>query len=158
LRETLLDWKQRKPKLAVYEVPRIARYLGAWIHHSGWYPNFQARLYRKSVTKYDGIVHESLAFRGERGRLKGDLLHYTIDNFAEHKQKAEEYSALAAEKMFAEGRRSWRAAIWFAAPWAFLQSFIVRAGFLDGYRGALIAWMAAWSVRLKYQRLGALLA
>jgi hypothetical protein len=58
--------------------------------------------------------------------------------------------------MFDAGKRSWRAAMWFAAPWTFLQSFVFRAGFLDGHRGALIAQMAARSVRLKFQRLGAL--
>ncbi|GAC1633375.1 MAG: glycosyltransferase family 2 protein [Candidatus Acidiferrum sp.] len=158
LRGTLLDWKQHEPQFCVYEVPRLAHYLGGWIRHSGWYPNRQSRLYKKSVTHFDGIVHESLVFRGERGRLIGDLLHYTIDDFAEHEQKVEEYSTLAAQKMFEQGRKSWRAAMWFATPWTFFQSFVIRAGFLDGHRGALIAQMAARSVRLKFRRLGALLA
>jgi hypothetical protein len=33
----------------------------------------------------------------------------------------------------------------------------LRGGFLDGYRGALIAQMAARSVRLKYAKLGKLI-
>ena len=156
LRETLLGWKQREPQFMVYEVSRLARYLGGWIRHSGWYPNYQSRLYKASETRYEGIVHESLVFRGERGRLKGDLLHYTIDDFREHEQKVEEYSALAAQKMFDQGRSSWRAALWFATPWTFFHSFVLRAGFLDGHRGALIAQMAARSVRLKFLRLGVL--
>ncbi len=158
LRESLLHWKQRDPQFSVYEVPRLAQYLGGWIRHSGWYPNYQSRLYKKSETHYEGIVHESLVFGGRRGRLKGNLLHYTIDTFPEHEQKVEEYSTLAAQKMFEQGRRSWRAALWFATPWVFFQSFVLRAGFLDGHRGALIAQMAARSVRLKFRRLGALVA
>jgi glycosyltransferase involved in cell wall biosynthesis len=158
LRESLLDFKQREPQFAVYQVPRLAHYLGGWVRHSGWYPDYQSRLYKKSAARYDGIVHESLVFIGPRGKLHGDLLHYTIDTFAEHEQKVEQYSTLAAQKMFQQGRRSWRAALWFATPWTFFQSFVLRAGFLDGHRGALIAQMAARSVRLKFRRLGALIA
>jgi glycosyltransferase involved in cell wall biosynthesis len=156
LRASLLVWKQSEPEFAVYEGPRLTQYLGGWIRHSGWYPNMQRRLYRKSAARYEGIVHETLVFTGELGRVKGDLLHYTIETFAEHEAKVESYSTLAAQKMFDAGKRSWRAAMGFATPWTYLQSFVFRAGFLDGHRGALIAQMAARSVRLKFQRLGAL--
>ena len=126
--------------------------LGAWIKHSGWYPNLQRRLYRKSAGRYDGIVHETLVFAGEAGYLKGDLLHYTVDNFAEHEENVERYSTLAAQKMFDEGKRKWRGAMWLATPWNFLQSFAFRLGFLDGYRGALIARMNARTTRLKFAK------
>jgi glycosyltransferase involved in cell wall biosynthesis len=156
LRNSLIVWKRQQAMFNVYEMPRLTMYMGGWIRHSGWYPNLQRRLYRRDAAKYSGIVHEKLEFEGRPGYLKGDLLHYTIEDFAEHEAKAEKYSALAAQKMFHEGKRSWRAAVWFAAPWTFLQSFVIRAGFLDGHRGALIAQMAARSVRMKFQKLGAL--
>jgi glycosyltransferase involved in cell wall biosynthesis len=156
LRDSLLKWKRIDTAHKVYEMARLTFYMGGWIKHSGWYPNMQRRLYRKDSAKYSGIVHETLEFEGKPGYLKGDLLHYTIETFAEHEAKAEKYSTLAAQKLFAEGQRNWRAAVWFATPWTFLQSFVIRAGFLDGHRGALIAQMAARSVRLKFQKLGAL--
>jgi glycosyltransferase involved in cell wall biosynthesis len=156
LQASLLEWKKGDATYEVYEVPRLARYLGGWIKHSGWYPDFKKRLYQKGATEFTGSVHESLQYGKKCGRLDGDLLHYTVENFAEHEAKVEKYSTLAAQKMFDAGKRSWRAAVWFATPWAFLQSFVIRAGFLDGHRGALIAQMAARSVRLKFQKLGAL--
>jgi hypothetical protein len=60
--------------------------------------------------------------------------------------------------MFEQGKRQWRGAVWFATPWSFFQNFVLRGGFLDGYRGALIAQMAARTVRLKYSKLGKLVA
>lgn len=156
LRASMFEWKSGVAGSQVYEMARLAQYLGGWIRHSGWYPDWKQRLYRKDSAKFKGIVHETLEFEGRPGRLYGDLLHYTIDNFAEHEAKAERYSTLAAQKMFEQGKRSWRAAALFATPWAFVQSFVIRGGFLDGYRGALIAQMAARSVRLKFQKLGAL--
>jgi glycosyltransferase involved in cell wall biosynthesis len=156
LQTSLLDWKKREPKFSVYEVARKTWYLGAWIKHSGWYPDFQRRLYRRDAAQFAGIIHESLKFEGQPGRLPGDLLHYTVRSFADHEEKVERYAALAAQQMYASGERSWRSAIWFATPWSWFQNYFLRGGFLDGYRGALIAQMAARAVRIKYQKLGQL--
>jgi glycosyltransferase involved in cell wall biosynthesis len=157
LQTSLLEWKQRSPQFQVYEFSRRAWYLGAWIHHSGWYPDFQRRLYRRDAAQFTGIIHEALRFAGPPGRLAGDLLHFTIENFSEHEEKVERYTTLAAQQMFAKGKKSWRGGQWFGTPWSWLQNFFLRGGFLDGYRGALIARMAARSVRLKYHKLGELL-
>jgi hypothetical protein len=158
LQTSLLEWKGRAPKAAVYEVARRAWYLGKWIRHSGWYPDFQRRLYHRDSAKFAGTIHEALRFPGQPGRLYGDLLHYTVQSFAEHEQKVERYTTLAARQMYAAGKRSWRAAVWLATPWSWFQNYFLRGGFLDGYRGALIAQMAARSVRLKYSKLGELAA
>ncbi|HEY2462009.1 MAG TPA: glycosyltransferase [Candidatus Acidoferrum sp.] len=158
LQSSLLAWKKLPPAHNVYEIPRKTWYLGAWIHHSGWYPDFQRRLYLRTAAQFHGIIHESLRFQGYTGRLSGDLLHYTVDSFAGHEAKVERYTSLAAQQMFDAGKRNWRAAVYFATPWSFFQNFILRGGFLDGHRGALISKMAARSVRLKYSKLGKLIA
>lgn len=156
LQSALLDWKKHEPKFSVYEVARKTWYLGAWIRYSGWYPDFQRRLYRRDAATFTGIIHEALRFDGTAGRLSGDLLHYTVRSFAEHEEKVQRYAALAARQMYAAGERSWRAAVWFATPWSWFQNYFLRGGFLDGYRGALIAQMAARTVRTKYTLLGEL--
>lgn len=156
LRAALLEWKQQNPKFPVYEMARRAWYLGGWIKYSGWYPDYQRRLYWRNLAHFSGIVHEVLRFEGRPGRLKGDLLHYTVRSFAEHEAKVERYAALAAQQLYLDGKRSWRPAVWFATPWSWFQNFFLRGGFLDGHRGALIAQMAARAVRIKYRKLGQL--
>lgn len=156
LRESLLEWKQKQPEYPVYEIARRARYLGAWIKHSGWYPDYQKRLYERGSANFSGIVHESLRFEGKGGRIRGDLLHYTMDSFAEHEDKVERYTTLAAQQMYEAGKRSWRGAMWLATPWTCFSTFALRGGFLDGHRGWLISQMAARSVWLKFKKLGKL--
>jgi glycosyltransferase involved in cell wall biosynthesis len=158
LHTSLGDWKKHKPDHNVYEMARRTWYLGAWIGHSGWYPDFQRRLYRRDEIEFAGIIHESLKFEGKPGRLNGDLLHYTVRSLAEHQANVDRYTTLAAQQMFAQGKRKWRAAVCFATPWSWFQNFVLRGGIFDGYRGALIAQMAARSVRLKYSKLGKLIA
>lgn len=157
LQSALLDWKKHEPKFSVYEVARKTWYLGAWIRYSGWYPDFQRRLYRRDAATFTGIIHEALRFDGTAGRLSGDLLHYTVRSFAEHEANVEKYTTLAAQQMFENGKRRWKSAIWVGTPWSWFQNYFLRGGFLDGYRGALISQMAARSVRLKYAKLGRLI-
>jgi glycosyltransferase involved in cell wall biosynthesis len=158
LKRSIEQWKREEPKDDVYEMARLTWYLGAWIWHSRWYPDWQRRLYRRDKTQFYGAVHEALRFPGDPGRLRGDLLHYTIRNFSEHEAKVDRYTSVRAKEMFEQGKRHWRAAMWLATPWSWIHHFILGAGFLDGHRGALIAQMAARSVRLKFAKLGELVA
>ncbi len=116
LRDSLLEWKQREPEFPVYETARLTWYLGAWIQHSRWYPDFQPRLYRRDKANFSGMIHSALRFEGKAGRLSGDLLHYTIRTFANHEAKVEGYTTVIAHELFSQGKRSWRAAMWLAAP------------------------------------------
>lgn len=156
LRNAILEWKASTPRFFVYEFARLAWFLGGWIHHSRWYPDWQRRLYDRRRANFSGVIHEAVRFDGEVGRLRGDLLHYTARSLKEQLQKSEDYSAISARAMFENGRRSWRAAKWLATPWTWFQYFVLGAGFLDGYRGFVIARVAAYTVWLKYAKLGAL--
>jgi glycosyltransferase involved in cell wall biosynthesis len=156
LKESVRHWKAHEPQFAVYEMPRLTWYLGAWIHHSRWYPDWQRRLYRRDQARFSGTIHSALRYEGKIGRLRGNLLHYTIRTFPEHEAKIEKYTTVIAQEMFDQGKRRWRAAMWLAAPWSWIHHFFLGAGFLDGYRGAIIAQMAARSVHLKFHKLGKL--
>src|SRR3977135_1129803 len=128
LKTSLLAWKKHTPEYCVYEVSRKTFYLGAWIEHSGWYPDFQRRLYRRDEAEFAGTVHESLRHAGKIGRMSGDLLHYTVRSFEEHEANVERYTTLAAQQMFAEGKRNWKGARWFATPWRRCQNLHMGCG------------------------------
>jgi glycosyltransferase involved in cell wall biosynthesis len=156
LRNSLLEWKKGEPEFPVYEMARLTWYLGEWIHHSRWYPDFQRRLYRRDKASFSGMIHSALRFEGKPGRLTGNLLHYTIRTFAEHEAKVEGYTTVMAQELFSQGKRSWRAAMWLASPWNWFQNYVLYLGFLDGSRGWFIARMAARGTWLKFKKLGKL--
>jgi len=156
LRASLAAWKQQEAGAIAYSVARRANYLGRWIRHSGWYPDRNIRLYRRDRARYAGAVHERMLVDGPVDALDGDLLHYAYRTSAEHAEKVDNYSGLAAKQLFAAGRRQWRLALLFAPPWAFLRAYIFQQGFRDGPHGFRIARMAARYVFLKYRKLGLL--
>jgi Glycosyl transferase family 2 len=156
LRNALLLWKKQKPTFFVYEFARRTWYLGAWIRHTRWYPDYQRKLYRRDQARFEVMEHATPKHNGPVGRLGGDLLHYTVHSFEEHAAKLEGITNRLAEQMHAEGRRSWRAAMWLATPWSWLNNFIFCRGFLDGRRGWIISRMAARGTWLKFKKLGKL--
>ena len=144
LRESLLAWKQQESQIAVYEIARCAWYLGAWIKHSGWYPDRKIRLYDRRLCRWEGeFVHEWLKVDGAVSAFKGDLLHFPYRDWNDHAARIARYSELAARAARSSGRRGNIGRLLLAPPLVFLKAFLLRAGFLDGWRGLAIAYMGA---------------
>jgi glycosyltransferase involved in cell wall biosynthesis len=157
LRDTLLTWKKKEPEFAVYEFARRTWYLGAWVWHTRWYPDYQRKLYRRDKSRFEVPEHATPSYNGPIGRLEGDLLHYTLRSIEEHAAKVEGITTRQAQYLFADGRRSWRAAMWLAAPWNWFNNYVLCFGFLDGSRGWIISRMAARGTWLKFKKLGKLI-
>jgi len=146
-------WKRLEPQAAGYRFARRAFYLGRWIFHSGWYPDYKLRLFDRRRARWEGdFVHESVAVSGPIATLPGEILHYTCDSLREHRERIEFYTDLAAQEMLARGDRVGALRRLLAPSWVFFSTYFLRLGVLDGPQGFLIAWMAARYVRKKYQK------
>lgn len=136
---------------------RIARrtwYLDRWIKNSGWYPDYQMRLYRKAASFWDGVSpHETARVKGKIEILPGELLHYTKKNLSEGHRVQDSYTTLAAEYHFKNGRSVGAAGLFFYPIAAFARTFLLKKGFLDGVPGLIIAMQTAYGVFLKYAKL-----
>ena len=155
LEAEILLLKKDAPRCHAYTMPRLAQYLGRWIHHSGWYPDRKIRLYLRTRAEwYGSFVHESVRLTGEGipGELHGNLLHFTCNSLSAHLKTLDRYTTLAADELASRGKRPGMARILLDPPWTFFRTFIVRRGFLDGMHGFVIAWMAALYTFLKYTK------
>lgn len=137
-----------------YRIPRLSFYMNRPIRHGGWYPDWQLRFFaRRKGTWKQVLIHESVEMaHGSRvGKLSGDILHYSVEDASHHHRMiGTRYAPLAAEQMFERGRRASTLRILTAGATAFLQTYILKAGFLDGLAGFAIARFAAHHAFLKY--------
>ena len=153
-REAVQVWKTFEPGADGYRFARRARYLGRWILHSGWYPDYKVRLFDRRRGEWQGAyVHESVVVRGTVETLPGEILHYTCDSLADHRERIEFYTDLAAQELYDRGEQPARFRQLLGPPAAFLRSLVLHLGVLDGYEGFLIARMAARYVRRKQAKL-----
>ena len=137
-----------------YKLPRLSFYMNRPIRHGGWYPDWQLRLFNQKKGKWkDVLIHESVEMREDAKieKLKGNLLHYSVENSSyHHRLIGERYAPLAAEQMFKMGRKTTRLKIATAGFTAFFQTYFLKAGFLDGFAGFCIARFAAHHAFLKH--------
>ncbi len=145
--------KKTGPQYDAYTMPRLARYLGRWIMHSGWYPDLKVRLYHRNKAKWVGdFVHESVQVDGRLGRLESNILHFTCDSISEHLKTMDRYTTLAAQELAARRIKVPMARVIFDPAWTFLKTYVVQRGFMDGLEGLVIAYMAAFYTFLKYTK------
>jgi glycosyltransferase involved in cell wall biosynthesis len=140
-----------------YFCPRLSQFCGAFVRHSGWYPDYVLRLFRRGKGRFsDSLVHESVQLEGRSEKLRSPLLHYSYLNAADVERKVEHYSTAAAQQMHAAGKNAglMRAAL--SASWAFVRTWVIRLGVLDGSTGWGIARMNARTTWLKYRKLASL--
>jgi glycosyltransferase involved in cell wall biosynthesis len=155
LRESIEKLRERDPSTLPdgFRIARSTQYLGRWIKHSGWYPDYQMRLYRKEASYWDGISpHETARVRGEVETLPGEFLHYTKRNLSEHHRVLDEYTTLAAEYHFKQNRSARGIDLFILPIAAFIRTYIFKQGFRDGVPGLIIAMFTAYSVFLKFAK------
>jgi glycosyltransferase involved in cell wall biosynthesis len=135
---------------AAYAVRRCTVYLGRAIRHGGWYPDRKLRLFLRDRARFDDrLVHESVSVEGSTGSLAGDLVHHSFRDFRHHLEKTREMAELWARQE--RGRRRARASDLLLRPLAKgMKGYVWKRGFLDGWRGLLVAGMGSYAVWLKY--------
>lgn len=140
-----------------FYLPRLSQFCGRFIRHSGWYPDHVLRLFRRGTAKFsDDLVHESVQLQGRAGKLSSPLLHYSYLTQEDVERKVNHYSDSAAQQMLQTGKRASPIDAPLRGGWAFLRTYCLRLGFLDGRAGWDIARMNARTTYWKYRKLAAL--
>lgn len=149
--KTTLD---RAPAVVGFEMPRLANFLGKWIRHGGWYPGYVLRLFRRDAGHFDDKqVHEGVQVDGAIARLENHLLHYTDRHLQHYFEKFNRYTSLAAEELQQRGRRFRLWDLLLRPAWFFFRMYVLKAGFLDGMEGFILARLSAAYVFAKYAKL-----
>lgn len=142
------------PSCAGYALPRLSQFCGRWVRHSGWYPDHVTRLFRRGAARFsDDLVHERIDVEGPVERLGEPLHHYSYLDRKQVEDKIDRYAQAGAEQLFRRGKRYGPLKPYLAGGWAWIRTWILRAGFLDGAAGTGIAAMNARSTAQKYLRL-----
>ncbi len=134
--------------------PRKVWFMGKWITHGDWYPDYSLRLLRQGAGRWTGgIIHEKLEVDGAVKKLKGDLQHYPIPDMKGQLTKLVGYSDLYLEQQLEKGRRWSATSTFIRSVWRFFRAYFFRLGFMDGFPGLYIAWWDSFSTFFKYSRL-----
>ncbi len=142
------------PAAEFYELPRLSWYCGRFIRHSGWRPDYVLRLFKREAGRFsDDLVHERILVNGPVGRLKHDLIHYSFRNLEQVLDVINRYSTLGAGQKFQAGQKGGLGQALLHGIWTFFSTYLLKAGFLDGRQGLMLAISNAEGAYYKYLKL-----
>ena len=142
------------PLFSAYEMPRLSSFCGQYMKHSGWYPDRVLRLFRRGEAHFsEDLVHEKVITHAPVGRLHNNLLHETYRNVSQMLIKSDAYSTAGAAEMFRRHQSASLASAVAHGLWAFIRTYILRCGFLDGRLGLVLATSVAQTTYYRYVKL-----
>ncbi|MBF0240148.1 MAG: glycosyltransferase family 2 protein [SAR324 cluster bacterium] len=155
LKESILDLLQNPPEGIVgAKVPRLTRHMNRDIRHGGWYPHYRYRLIRKGMGTWAGEnPHDTLELRGNGMKLRGDLIHLSFKDLSDQVITINNFSSIAALARYNKGKSPSYFKLLFKPVSKFLEIFLIKRGFLDGFQGFVIAVSSAYSTFLKEAKL-----
>jgi glycosyltransferase involved in cell wall biosynthesis len=137
-----------------FEVPRLSTYCGKEIRHGGWWPDYVMRLFQRKHGHFtEDPVHERIIVTGNTAKLNTPLLHESFVDFEEVLNKINHYSSLGAEKHFQAGKKTSLFQAVFKGLWTFFKTYCLKASFLDGQEGLMLAISNAEGAYYKYLKL-----
>jgi glycosyltransferase involved in cell wall biosynthesis len=140
--------------LAGFEIRRHVKYLGQWINHGGWYPDWKLRVVRKGRARWAGVdPHDKLLPDGPVRRIDADLHHFTYRDFSHQIRIINHFSDVVSSEYVKAGRRPSILQAIFHPPAKFFECYLWKLGFLDGFPGFVIAVGSAFYVFARYVKL-----
>jgi glycosyltransferase involved in cell wall biosynthesis len=135
------------PSADGYAIPRRNIFWGRWVRHGLLYPDWQMRLFRRGRGRFvERQVHEAVQVDGPTGRLEAALVHTSYRDVADFLARTNRYTTLAADEWVRSGRGIRAADLVLRPLGRFLSMYVVHGGWLDGWRGFLLAALYAYYV------------
>lgn len=128
-----------------FYIPRKNITFGKWIEHTGWYPDYQLRLFKKGVGKFEkSKVHEPIVVAGKLGKLKQDIYHQNYQTVNQFIQRLVVYTDSEAKALATSGKNlTYLDAI--KMPFdEFLRRFFTQEGYKDGLHGLVLSLFMAF--------------
>lgn len=156
VRDEILSIINSDDALDIYKVPRKNYFMGRWIKHCGWYPDYrQPQLFRKGALSYENdIVHENYHCHSEKpmGYLKNPIWQIPFQNLSEMMQKANRYSTLGVDRLKRKYKKASMSLALTHTLWTFIKVYILKRGFLDGWPGFVIAMGHSYGAFYRYAK------
>ena len=154
LRREIEEAIAQPDKRVAYEIPRRSSYCGRFMNHGGWWPDYVARLFRHGYARFsEDLVHERLLVQGSMGRLTNPLVHDAFSSLEEVLETTNAYSSAGARLLQQRHKTGSLTGAVLHGLWSFFHTYILRAGFLDGKEGFMLAVSNGEGTYYKYLKL-----
>jgi glycosyltransferase involved in cell wall biosynthesis len=142
------------PKVDGYKIKRLTYHIGKFIKHSGWYPQYKYRFFKKGKAFWSGEnPHDYIVLNGTGKKIHADIIHYSFKDLSHQVDTINKFSSIVAFTRFHKNKKFSVLVMLFKPFIKFLEIYIFKLGFLDGFQGFVIAISSSYSTFLKETKL-----
>lgn len=133
-------------KIDGYFIPRKNIIFGKWIENTGWYPDYQLRLFRKDKGRFaEKHVHEMVTVDGVTSKLENPITHLNYDNVSQFLNKMiKNYTISEAENLISNGYKYNPLDIIRMPLGEFIKRYYAQKGYKDGMHGLVLSFLQAF--------------
>lgn len=151
LAQYLSEWLPNQDPTIAIKVLRKNFLMGEYVKYAGWGNDWLVRLFNREAHNFnDNDVHESVALHAGSAvkKIPHPIDHNAVQHLGQFLVKVDRYTEINRQS----GKSYPPAIIFLKAMWRFLESYILKRGFLAGWRGMAISWSNANGVFYKYMK------
>ncbi|MGB0883762.1 MAG: glycosyltransferase family 2 protein [Flavobacteriales bacterium] len=129
---------------------RLNKFMGKWVHYSGWQNDAVVRLFHREYSVYENKrVHAEVLCEGKIGRLKHKIKHNTYKDFSTYLKKLDTYSNWKAYDKAPKTKSVGFFHLIIKPFFRFFKHYVLKLGFLDGKVGFIIAGLNGYDVFIR---------
>ncbi len=138
------------PNIDGYKIRRLTFHMGKFIKHSGWYPQYKYRFFKKEKAFWTGEnPHDYIEIQGVGKKIHSDIIHYSFKDLTHQVDTINKFSSIVAFTRFHKNKK-FNTLNLITKPFIkFLEIYIFKLGVLDGLQGFVIAISSSYSAFLK---------
>ena len=145
---------EKAGETVAYAIPRRSSFCGRYMRHSGWWPDYVIRLFKRGTARFSADrTHERLMVEGKTARLSQPIMHQAISDLEQMIAKMNSYSSSTARARHEQGHKASLITAILHGFWAFFRTYILRLGVLDGKEGFMLAVANAEGSYYRYLKL-----
>lgn len=147
----------KEPQADYYRIPRKNIIFGKWMKHSGWWPDYNIRFFKKGSVSWNEVIH-SVPMTTGKGLDIPSLQDYAIkhrhySSVEEYITRMNKYTTIQAKELNKKGIEfKWRDVI--VKPSSeFLRRYFAESGYRDGLHGLTLSLLQVLSELVVYTKL-----
>lgn len=159
LKDEIIETVSKSDNIDGYYINRRNYFLGKWVKGCMWSPDYILRLFRNGSAKWPLNIHDvpSIEDETKTDYLKNYFIHHSYYSMNQYFEKFNRYTTRLANEESEKGKTVTTfniLSLLIAKPiYWFLKKYIVKRGFLDGFRGLFISLSSACVIFMTYSKL-----
>jgi (heptosyl)LPS beta-1,4-glucosyltransferase len=143
-----------KEESTAFAIPRKNIIFGKWMQHTGWWPDYQIRFFKKDKTKWSDKIHSIPEIEGEKVKLdereENAIVHNNYQNISQFLSRMDRYTTVEARELLEKGYKlNWTELV--TRPLSeFNSRFFAQNGYKDGLHGLSLSLLQTFSVLVLY--------